>query len=434
MPKLSSSEAFIFIIQILVLLGSAKAAGELFKKIKQPAVIGEILAGIILGPTVFGALMPQSFDWLFQSAKGASLSLDGFILLSAIFLLFAVGLEIDIETIKKQGRAVGWMSSLGILIPLAIGAGTGWLIYPMVDLPVSREVFSLFMGAALSISALPVIARVLMDLGLLKSKIGSLIIAAATINDVVGWLIFTIALSMAGGESAHLNIWATIILTIILAVLSVTLLKKAVNFILGIISKNFSGNGAIFGTSIVLMLVFSLITEYIGIHAVFGAFLVGVAIAGSKYFNKEVKESIGNFTANILAPMFFVSVGLKVNFLKSFDWKIVLIVIAAAYISKILAGIIGGRLAKISQKEGLAVGLGIAARGGMGIILAILALNAHLVNEVLFEALVIMAVVTCVSAVLIKPLLTKSINKSSAGSESISPSIAVSAHHSNPSP
>lgn len=428
MPKLSSSEAFVFIVQILVLLGCAKAFGELFKKIKQPAVIGEILAGIIIGPTVFGSLFPQSFEWLFQSAKGATLSLDGFILISAIFLLFAVGLEIDIETIKKQGRAVGWVSSLGILIPLAIGAGTGWLIYSMVDLPISREIFSLFMGAALSISALPVIARVLMDLGLLKGKIGSLIIAAATINDVVGWLIFTVALSLAGGESAHLNIWITVILTIVMAVLSVTFFKKAINYILKLVSEKFPGNGAIFGTSIAFMLVFSLITEYIGIHAVFGAFLVGVAIAGSKFFNKEVKESIEHFTANILAPMFFVSVGLKVNFLKSFDWKIVLMILAAAYASKILAGIIGGRFAKISQKESLAVGLGIAARGGMGIILAILALNAHLVNEVIFEALVIMAVITCVSAVFIKPLLAKSADKIESCGEAMPRLAAVKAH------
>lgn len=401
MSKLSAVEAFIFIAQIIVLLGGAKIGGEIARKFKQPAVIGEIVAGILIGPTLFGALFPGVFDWLFLSAHSSALALDGLIMLSAIFLLFVVGLEIDIETIKKEKSAVAWVGGMGIVIPMIIGLAAGWFLYSFAHVEISRGVFALFVGAALSISALPVIARVLLDLNLLKTRIGNLIVAIATINDIVGWLLFTLALSLAG-HAAHMNVWVTVALTIILALLSVTVFKKWLDAMLGFIRSKVQGNGSIMGVVVLLALAASLFTEYIGVHAVFGAFLIGVALAGAKNFPSEAKESIEHFTANILAPLFFVAVGLKVNFLLSFDLMTVLIVIALAYVSKFLAGYIGGKIAHLSSNDAMAIELGIAARGGMGIILAIIAFDAHMINEVIFEALVIMAVVTSMTAALVK--------------------------------
>lgn len=409
MPKLALSELFVFLIQILVLLGFAKATGELFKKLKQPAVIGEIIAGIILGPTVFGTLFPNTFQWLFTKSGGAGIALDGLIFISALFLLFVVGLEIDIDLIKKQGKAVLFLSTLGIIVPLVIGAGLGFVLHPSFDLTVSRGVFALFLGSALAISSLPVIARTLLDLNILKTRIGSLIIAVAIINDVASWILYTVALSLSRNGEQHVPIWVTVIATFALAVLSATWLKRKADKLFGKIENSFQSAGAIMGASIVGMLIASLITEYIGIHAFFGAFFMGMVLAGSAYFRKDAKESLEIVTSHIFSPLFFVSVGLKVNFLKSFNLKVVLIVLVAAYLTKIIAALIGGHLAKLSRSESWAVGWGIAARGGMEIILAILALQAGLINEVLLEALVIMAVVTALTGVFVKSYIAESL-------------------------
>lgn len=403
MPKLTTAEVFLFLVQFIALLGFAKLFGELAKKFKLPAVIGEIFGGIILGPTILGTLFPGAFKWLFFSATGATVALDGLILLAMIFLLFVVGLEIDVESIKRQKKAVGSIGVLGIIIPLVVGSGAGWLLYSFLDLPISQGVFAIFFGAALSISALPVIARVLMDLDLLKTKIGNLIVAIATINDVVGWLLFTLALSLSGLSAQHVNIGLTIVLTLVLAVLSVTLFRTGMNWLLGKVNKVFNNTqGAVLGTTLVIMMLASLLTEHIGVHAVFGAFLIGIAVTDSKHFTHQMKEHIHQFTTHILAPLFFAAVGLKVNFFADFNFMIVMVTLILAYVTKMAAGLWGGKIAGLTRKESIAAGLGISARGGMGVILAIIAFNSGLINGVVFEALVIMALVTSVSAALIK--------------------------------
>lgn len=396
MPKLAPHDLFIFMMQLGLLIGLAKLLGEAAKKMKQPAVIGEILAGIILGPTILGSIAPALFNGLFFAAPHATYALDGFVFLSVLFLLFVVGLEIDIDMIKKQGKAVGWISALGIIIPFLVGFGTGWLMHPMLGISLSQTVFAIFLGAALSVSALPVIARVLLDLNMLKTPVGNLIVAVATINDLVGWLLFTLALSLSGlgGEG---NIWVTVLLTLVLVISTVTWFKKLLCWVMNKAQKAF-GMGGIFVVALVAMLGASMLTEHIGIHAVFGAFMVGIALATSKEFVHEARESIHLMTSHLFAPLFFAAVGLKVNFLLSFDIRVVAIIIAVAYVSKLFAAWLGGKFAKISSAHAWAVGWGIAARGGMGIILAIIAYDAKLINEVLFEALVIMALVTSITS------------------------------------
>jgi Kef-type K+ transport system membrane component KefB len=403
MPKLSGAELFLFIVQILSLLGLSKLLGEVARKLKQPAVIGEILAGIILGPTILGTLFPGAFDWLFANSGGAGIALDGLISLSVVFLLFVVGLEIDLKGLAKQRKAVGIISGLGIIIPLIVGAIVGWLMFGLSNPPIERGLFALFMGAALSISALPVIAKVLLDLNLLKTHhSSSLIIGVATINDIVGWLLFTLVLSLSGHAAAHTSMAVTLVLTVALALSAVTWLQRFMNWLLEKVYGLFPNNGSVIGVTVFCMLLLSLFTEYIGIHAVFGAFIVGIAVNTSPRFNHEMRESIHSFTLNILAPLFFAAVGLKINFLEGFNLWIVLVVLVAAYFSKMLAGYFGAKLAKLPTNEGLAIGLGITARGGMGIILAIIALDTHLINAQIFEALVIMAIVTSISAGFIK--------------------------------
>lgn len=400
-------QLMIFLIQIICLLGLARFLGELMKKLKMPTVLGELLAGVLLGPTILGTFAPHAFDWLFHLPINAALALDGLMSLSVIFLLFVVGMEIEVKEIAKQGKAVSWLGSLGVIVPGIIGAAVGWLIYEMSGVTVSQPLFAAFLGAALSISALPVIARILLDLKLLKTPLGNLTIAVSTINDAVGWMLFIVVLSLSGLAHQNVSIGVSLGFTLGLGILAVTLLPKIFDFILGFVARRLSPGGVI-GFAVVMMLVLALVTEYVGIHAVFGAFAAGIAVSESKHFTHEMKHSIMEFTSHILAPLFFAAVGLKVNFFQSFDLTMVIIILAAAYVSKMLAGWLGGRLSGLSFRESTAVGLGIAARGGMGIILASIALESRFITPALFTALVVMAIVTSVTAGFIKSVLKPS--------------------------
>jgi Kef-type K+ transport system membrane component KefB len=404
MQKLIPIQLMIFLIQIICLLGFARLFGEVVKKFGLPIVLGELVAGIILGPTVFGSLAPDIFASLFHLPIDAGLALDGLMSLSVIFLLFVVGMEIELKEIAKQGKAVLWVGSLGIIVPLLIGAGVGWLIYSQSGVTVSRPLFITFMGSALSISALPVIARILLDLQLLKTPLGNLTIAIATINDAVGWMLFIVVLSLSGLAHQNVSIAVSLGFTIGLGLLVVTVLPRIMDRILGFVARKLSPGGII-GTAVVIMLVLSVVTEYVGIHAVFGAFAAGIGVNQSRYFTHEVRQSITEFTSHILAPLFFAAVGLKVNFLNSFNFTLVLIILFAAYVSKMLAGWLGGYFAHLSWRESTVVGLGIAARGGMGIILATIVLEAKFITPTIFTALVTMAIITSVTAGFIKSVI-----------------------------
>jgi Kef-type K+ transport system membrane component KefB len=401
MQKLIPIQLMIFLIQIICLLGVARLFGELVKKFDLPIVLGELLAGVILGPTVFGTLAPDFFASLFHLPIDAGLALDGLMSLSVIFLLFVVGMEIELNEIARQGTRVVWFSVLGILIPVLIGTGVGWLIYDMSGVSVSRPLFAAFMGAALSISALPVIARILLDLKLLKTPLGNLTIAVATMNDAVGWMLFIIVLSLSWLAKQNVSIGVSIAFTVGLGLLVVTALPRIMDMILGFVARTMSPGGII-GTAVVMMLILAVVTEYVGIHAVFGAFAAGIGVSQSRYFTPELKHSIIEFTSHILAPLFFAAVGLKVNFFNSFDLTTILIILLAAYGSKMLAAWIGGYFAHLTLRESTAVGLGIAARGGMGIILATIALEAKFITPRIFTALVLMAIITSMSAGFIK--------------------------------
>lgn len=391
----------IFLIQIICLLGLARLCGEIVKKFGMPIVLGELLAGVLLGPTVLGTLAPNFFSFLFRMPIDASLALDGLMSLSVIFLLFVVGMEIELKEISKQGKAVAWLGAMGIIIPSLMGAGVGWLIYDMAGVTVSLSLFVSFMGAALSISALPVIARILLDLELLKTPLSNLTIAVATINDAIGWLLFIVVISLSGLTHQNVSIIVSITFTIGLGLMAVTILPKLMDMILGFVNHRLSPGGVI-GTAVVMMLILSVITEYVGVHAVFGAFAAGIGVSQSRYFTSEIKRIIIEFTTHILAPLFFAAVGLKVNFFNSFDLSIVLIILVSAYASKMLAAWMGGFFAHLSWRESTVVGLGIAARGGMGIILATIALEAKFIPPNIFTALVLMAIITSISAGFIK--------------------------------
>jgi Kef-type K+ transport system membrane component KefB/mannitol/fructose-specific phosphotransferase system IIA component (Ntr-type) len=256
-------------------------------------------------------------------------------------------------------------------------------------------IFALFFATALSISALPVIARTLMDINLYRSDLGMVVIAAAICNDLAGWIIFAVILGLMGTQTVHgPGIGRTIWLALSFAVITLTVGRWVIHRLLPWIKAHTSWPGGILGFALSLALFGAAITEHIGVHAIFGAFLVGIAIGDSSHLREQTRTVINQFVSCIFAPLFFASIGLKMNFAIHFDAALICAVLLIACLGKVLGCGLGARYNGMAPREAWAVGFAMNARGAMEIILGLLALQQGLIGERLFVALVIMALVT----------------------------------------
>ncbi len=390
-------------LALAVLLGAARLLGEVSRQFKQPAVLGEILAGVLLGPTVLGYVSPDLLEWLFPISVGepSRIALDGFIVIAATLLLLVVGLEVDLSTVRRQGKATALVSLLGVAIPFILGASLAFGI-PEVLGAGERGLaaplpFAVFVGIALSITALPVIAKVLMDLNLAKSDLGMLIISSAMLNDLVGWIGFAVVLALLpaeDGAAPTTSVFTTITMTLVFLGVMITLGRWLCHKALPYIQSRWSWPGGVLGFVSVVALTCAAFTEYLGIHSIFGAFIAGVAIGDSPRLRERTRETIHQFVTNFFAPVFFASIGLRINFVSSFEPLAVVIVLAVAFVGKAGGCYLGASLAGMSKRESWATAFGMTCQGAVGIILGQLAYSAGLINDGLLVAVVIMALAT----------------------------------------
>ena len=398
MQVLSHYENLSLILSIGLLIIAARMFGEFFRKFKMPLVVGELIAGIILGPSLVGNYAPGISEILYTHNTNASIALSGIINISIIMLLFVAGMELNLSLIRQQGKAALSTSVLSLIIPLGLGFVTAYYGYEYYGRNSTDKVaFSLFMGTAMAISALPVIARTLIDLNLFKTKIGSIIITAAMFNDLIGWVLFSMIMGMLKGSANH-SVLLTLLYTIAYAILMLTVVRILINKSLPWAEKNFTWPGGFLSLSLGLAFLGAAFTEFIGLHAIFGAFIIGITIGDSVHVTEKMKDIVNQFVTNIFAPLFFISIGFKVNFLDHFNLQITIIILVLAFIGKIFGGYFGAKIGGLGNKESLAIGFGMNARGAMEIILATLALQANLIGEEVFVAIVIMAVITSIVA------------------------------------
>jgi Kef-type K+ transport system membrane component KefB len=426
---------------LAILLGAAKLAGELMHRLGQPSILGEISAGILLGPTVLGYFRPQWYAVLFPSTGPIPIVLETVTTLGVVFFLLAAGLETSLRSIFRQGRSALFVSFFGAIFPFVTGflAANFFPRFMGADPGANRIIFALFVGTALSISALPVIARTLMDLGLLQSELGAVVMSSAMFNDLVGWILFGVVLGMmrgvtnTTGSSPSSAALRTVILVLLFVVLTLTAGRWLIARVLRFIRQHTSGRGAVLGLIFTLTLAAAGFAEYAGIHAIFGAFIVAIAIgdalsapsqkdivipseAGSRTRSDVVEEpafrrgeaavarieeswgpittDIRQIVTNVFAPFFFASIGLRTNFAANFSLGVTLTLIAVACVGKILGATWGARLGGMDPRSSWAVGFAMNARGAMEIILGVLALRAGLIGDRMFVALVVMALFT----------------------------------------
>jgi len=378
----------------------ARGLGEILRLIKQPIIIGEIFAGIILGPTLLGNIFPGIYDTLFESSNNNKIALEGITNLAVVMLMLVSGLEVDLTIMLKQGKLALLTSIMGIIVPFGLGFGASYIFPEFMGIKDESMilVFSLFIGTALSITALPVVARTLMDLNIFRSEMGLIIIASAMLNDLVGWIIFSVILSMLGTSGHGLSFGTTVTSTFLFIFVTLLIGRKIIHKILPVIQEKLTFPGGVLNFILILGFLSAAFTEYIGIHAIFGAFIIGVAVGDSASLKESTREIIHQFVTNIFAPLFFVSIGLRVNFIEYFDLTLVLVFITLAFIGKVVGCGFGSYLGGAKKNDAMVIGFGMNSRGAMEIILGILALEFGLIQEKVFVALVIMALVTSVSS------------------------------------
>lgn len=402
MKTLNHHETISLILSLGILLIVARLVGEFFRKFKMPLVVGELVAGICLGPSLLGQYFPQVSNLVLNKESNSAIAFNGITSISVIMLLFVAGMEVDLSIIRQQGKTALKTSFLGLIIPLGLGFLVAYYQFPLFGENYNSHtqliLFSLFFGTAMAVSALPIIARTLMDLGLFRTKVGMIIIAAAMFDDIIGWLLFSVILGMMKPDTGAHGFIYTLGLTVLYSVAMLTVGRIIINKSLPWAQKNFSWPGGFLSISLGLAFLGAAFTEFIGIHAIFGAFIVGIAFGDSVHLTEKTREIVNQFVTNIFAPLFFVSIGFKVNFIANFDFQVTALVLIIAVICKLLGAGLGALWGGLTKKESLAVGFGMNARGAMEIILALLALQAGLINQKLFVAIVIMAVVTSVMA------------------------------------
>lgn len=395
--KLSPNELAIMFLSLGILLFTAKLFGEIAKKYGQPSVLGEILAGIILGPTVLGFFAPSVTDFLFPAEGLRKVVMDSIATISIVLFLLVAGMEADIGTIRKQGKQVFSIGISGIVVPFAMGFAVTYFFPGLFGMEAGSEAlfFALFIATALAISALPVIAKTLMDLNYYKSELGMLIVASAIFNDIVGWMMFAAVLSLSGkGDVNHMPIYVTITLTLLFTFFMITIMRRLIHKILPWVQAHFSWPEGILAFSLALTMIGAAATEMIGIHAIFGAFLVGLALGDTHHFREKTRTIIEQFVSAFFAPLFFASIGLNVNFIANFDFTITAVFLVVGTIGKVVGCSAAARFSGEGKRESLAIGFAMNARGAMEIILGLVALNFGLINEKVFVALVILAIST----------------------------------------
>ncbi|MFP4071379.1 MAG: cation:proton antiporter [Desulfovibrionales bacterium] len=397
METLSSQNITVLLLSLGVLLSAAHLLGEAAQRLHQPAILGELLAGVLLGPTLLGSLAPELSAFLFPPHGVNAVALDTIATLAIVLFLLVAGMEVDLSTAWKQGR-IGFKVGLSsIAIPFTIAFAAAWALpgalgrHPEAD----PLIFALFFAIAISISALPIIAKTLMDMGLYRSDLGMVVVSAAIFNDLVGWIIFAVILGLIGGHSGTGGpIMLTIVLTLAFVGAMLTVGRWLIHKVLPFVQAYTRWPGGELSFALVLGLLGAACTEWIGIHAIFGAFIAGVAIGDSSHLRERSRVIIDKFISFIFAPVFFASIGLKVNFLTHFDIALVGFVVAIAVACKLIGGTMGARWGGLPLREAWTVGFAMVSVGAMGIIVGMIAREAGIIDERLYVALIVMAMVT----------------------------------------
>lgn len=385
----------LLILQIIAIIIVARGIGFFFKKMGQPVVIGEILAGIVLGPSLLGTYFPEFSNFLF-----AKESLGGLQILSQVGLvlfMFVIGMELNLKVLKNTAYEATVISHASIIIPFALGIGLAYYLYPSfapTNIPFSS--FSLFIGISMSITAFPVLARIVQEKGLHKTKIGALSLICAAINDITAWCLLAVIIAVVKAGSFASSIY-TIVFAIAYVFLMISVVRPFLKKIVSSSKSDISLNKTLVVIVFLVLLISSFITETIGIHALFGAFMAGTIMPENIRFRKLFIEKIEDVALVLFLPIFFVISGLKteIGLIDNSNlWQLTGIIIAVAIAGKFIGSAAAAKFVGQSWKDSLTLGTLMNTRGLMEIVVLNIGYDLGVLNAEIFVMLILMALIT----------------------------------------
>ncbi len=405
-------ELLIFWVQLIVLLGTARLLGLVAQRLGQPRVVGELGAGVLLGPSVFGRFFPDLAAWVFPGGAVQSALILAIAWLGITLLLVVTGFETDLGLLRRLGRPAVGLSAGSLVVPLILGFGLGWYMPPELwGDEANRLGFSLFIAVALSISALPVIAKIMTEMGLMRRNVGQLTIAAAMVNDLIGWMLLGVVVGVFTAGSIALGpLGITIASVVVFLVLGLTVGQRFADVVLRR-ARGAGGFSSALTATLFVAFMFGAVTQALGVEAVLGALVAGIILGRSRYQRHDVKRTIEVLSNAVFAPVFFATAGLYVDLAVLLEpvalmWAAIVLVVAT--IAKLAGSFIGGRVSGLSKMESIAAGVGLNARGAMEIVLATIGLSLGALNDASYAIIVLMAVATSMGAPpILRPVLAR---------------------------
>ncbi len=399
-PSATAFDLRLLLIQIIVILVAARLIGALVRRIGQPQVVGEMLAGIALGPSVLGAQAPSVSALLFPA--GSLGFLNTLSQIGLLVFMFLVGLELDPKVVRERGRSALVISHASIVAPFLLGATLAIVLYPALagSSHVTFTGFALFMGAAMSVTAFPVLARILAERRLIRTPIGAVAIACAAIDDVTAWCILAAVVVIArarGGDAAGVPLWVTLGGSAAFVTLMLTVGKRA----LRVLETRYAASGRVTQDMIAVLMLATLasawITERLGVHALFGAFLVGAVAPKSEGFVHALLERFEDVMVVLLLPLFFAFTGLRTEITLidgASGWLVCALVIAVAVAGKVGGSAIAARATAMPWRDAAVIGVLLNTRGLMELVILNVGLDIGVISRELFAMMVLMALVT----------------------------------------
>lgn len=386
----------LLILQVGTILIVARVVGWLFGKLHQPRVVGEMLAGILLGPSFLGWLAPNLSTTIFPSDSLGHL--NSLSQIGLLIFMFLVGLELDLGHLRELGRAAVMTSQVSIVLPFILGSAFAVYLYPRLSHSgVNFTGFALFMGAAMSVTAFPVLARILTERDMLRTRVGSVAIACAAVDDVTAWCILGAIIVIVRASSSELPVWLTLIGLAVFVSAMLLFIRPALRRLEMAYERREQLTQNLIAFILLVVLVSGWITEFLGVHALFGAFLAGVVMPRHRDFSRELSEKFEALIVVLLLPIYFALTGLKSSIFLITGaemWVYCAIIIVLAVTGKWGGSMLSARLNGMSWRESAAVGILMNTRGLVELVILNIGLDLRILSPALFSIMVLMALVT----------------------------------------
>lgn len=389
----------VFLLQLAALLGLALLFGRLAVRFGLPALVGELLTGVVLGPSLLGHVAPDMFDWLLPRNPEQMHILDGVGQFGVLLLVGVAGAHLDLGGLRRRRNTAIRISAFGLVVPLTLGVSAG-LLAPaeLVADGSERVTFAVFVGVAMSVSAIPVIAKTLADMKLLHRDIGQLTLTAGMVDDAVGWFLLALVSAMATSGLSAGKVGEALLHLVLVVLFAILIGRRLVKWALRTAAKS-SDSGPPIATAVVLILFGAAGTQWLGLEAVFGAFLVGMLIAGS--IEPSKLGPLRTVTLSVLAPIFMASAGLRIDLGGLADPQVAIAAVVAlsiAIVGKFAGAYLGARTSRMSNWEGVALGAGMNARGVVEVVVAMVGLRLGVLTTETYTIVVLIAIVTSLMA------------------------------------